>query len=183
MVKEMAKDIESMKFIYDIRVRDLTYAYDKFENQDPENLEDTVFVLGRKLSLGLDYMDNVEVFFTLMGLSEKFLKFAEKHDLLVRDTIRDDLYDFSEYEPKPHCPSDYVGQPVNHDRTWIIKEKISRNVSDYSFFDRIRNFEKDVSDFITYSDSVFEDYNDFFKDFDDERVDFLTMVKEIQKMY
>lgn len=178
----MAKNIERMKLIYDTRVRDLVYAYDKFKNQEPENLEDTVFVLGRKLSLGLDYMDNVEVFFNLMGLSEKFLKFAEIHDLLVRDTLSEDEYMYTEYEPKPHCPSDYVGQPVNHDRGWIIKEKISRHVSDYRFFDRIRNFEKDVSDFITYSDSVFEDYNDFFKDFDNERVDFLTMVMEIQKM-
>lgn len=145
MHKEKVEEMSNFTKFVDVHARQCRAVYNKFENQaEVVDGEDTVLGLSTKLLLGLDYMDTVETFFSLMDKFGEFVALVRQSNLIVQyDIPMGVTNDFAKNYYTDH------GVPINGSRVSLLKEKARRRAVDDSFYiDRIPAFEKKVSEYM-----------------------------------
>ena len=97
--------------------------------------KDIAIVNGKKISSELDFMDMFEQFFDVVDESDEFVEVAKENDLLIKGS--DDVFGVE---------SSKDGEPVNHDRDWILKDINSSTTTSTvaSYLERFGNFRADV---------------------------------------
>lgn len=127
-------------------------AYEKFVNQ---RFEEEEYTMSKKLVLGLEYMDSVEYFLYFMRLTKDFSKLSTAHGLLINGS-RDYQSFTSDDTPKWHNDSDCDGQPINHDRFWIIKQLCVGHIDEATLIAKINDFGERANHLINYIGSILE---------------------------
>ena len=108
---------------------------EKLQNEQNKVIKDITIVNGKKISSELDFMDMFEQFFDVVDESNEFVEVAKESDLLIKSS--DDVFGVE---------SSKDGEPVNHDRNWVLNDINSKttNSTVASYLERFGNFRVDV---------------------------------------
>lgn len=108
---------------------------EKLQNEQNKVIKDITIVNGKKISSELDFMDIFEQFFDVVDESNEFVEVAKESDLLIKSS--DDVFGVQ---------SSKDGEPVNHDRDWVLKDINSKTTTSTvaSYLERFGTFRADV---------------------------------------
>lgn len=108
---------------------------EKLQNEQDKVFKDITIVNGKKISSELDFMDMFEQFFDVVDESDAFVEVAKENDLLIKSS--DDVFGVE---------SSKDGEPVNHDRNWVLKDINSSTTTSTvaSYLERFGTFRADV---------------------------------------
>jgi len=108
---------------------------EKLQNEQKKMNHDLAVVYTKKISSELDFMDMFEEFFDVVDESDAFVEVAKENDLLIKSS--DDVFGVQ---------SSKDGEPVNHDRTWVIKDINSQSSKSTvtSYLEKFGTFRADV---------------------------------------
>ena len=108
---------------------------EKLQNKQDKVFKDITIVNGKKISSELDFMDMFEQFFDVVDESDEFVELAKESDLLIKSS--DDVFGVE---------SSKDGEPVNHDRDWVLKDINSKTTTSTvaSYLERFGTFRADV---------------------------------------
>lgn len=108
---------------------------EKLQNEQNKVIKDITIVNGKKISSELDFMDMFEQFFDVVDESDEFVEVAKESDLLIKSS--DDVFGVQ---------SSKDGEPVNHDRDWVLKDINSKTTTSTvaSYLERFGTFRADV---------------------------------------
>lgn len=113
------------------KAKDEEVARKKAEVEDLRRKVTTVAnrTVATMLEDGLTMMDMYEQFFDVHDKSDEFIAVAEEKDLVVKEGFEYPL-------------SDKVGQPVNHDKKWVVDTIQNKNnkISGRDFFSKFNDF-------------------------------------------
>ena len=108
---------------------------EKLQTEKNKVIKDITIVNGKKISSELDFMDMFEQFFDVVDESDEFVEVAKENDLLIKGS--DDVFGVE---------SSKDGEPVNHDRDWILKDINSSTTTSTvaSYLEKFGTFRTDV---------------------------------------
>ena len=108
---------------------------EKLQNKQDKVFKDITIVNGKKISSELDFMDMFEQFFDVVDESDAFVEVAKENDLLIKGS--DDVFGVE---------SSKDGEPVNHDRDWVLKDINSSTTTSTvtSYLEKFGAFRVDV---------------------------------------
>lgn len=108
---------------------------EKLQTEKNKVIKDITIVNGKKISSELDFMDMFEQFFDVVDESDAFVEVAKENDLLIKGS--DDVFGVE---------SSKDGEPVNHDRDWILKDINSSTTTSTvaSYLEKFGTFRTDV---------------------------------------
>lgn len=146
MVPHMAKDFEQERAIIEKLAVSCRVAYENFES---EKFEEEEYGMSKKLVLGLNYMDSVEHFLFLVDNLDEFSKISTLKRLLIQGNP--ECPSFTRDGTKVwHNYSDCHGQPINHDRFWVLRELFVGNVDEATLIAKISDFGERINAFINF---------------------------------
>lgn len=108
---------------------------EKLQTEKNKVIKDITIVNGKKISSELDFMDMFEQFFDVVDESDEFVEVAKENDLLIKGS--DDVFGVE---------SSKDGEPVNHDRDWVLKDINSSTTTSTvaSYLEKFGTFRTDV---------------------------------------
>src|SRR5699024_8097787 len=108
---------------------------EKLQNDQEKVTKDITIVNGRKISGELDFMDMFEQFFDAVDKSDEFVEVAKENDLLIKSS--DDVFGVESAKD---------GEPVNHDREWVLQDINSNTTTSTvaNYLERFGAFRADV---------------------------------------
>ena len=108
---------------------------EKLQNEQDKVNKDITIVNGRKISGELDFMDMFEQFFDAVDKSDDFVEVAKENDLLIKSST--DVFGVE---------SSKDGEPVNHDRNWVLQDINSNTTTSTvaNYLERFGAFRADV---------------------------------------
>uniref|UniRef100_UPI00352B1D40 MobV family relaxase n=1 Tax=Aerococcus urinaeequi TaxID=51665 RepID=UPI00352B1D40 len=108
---------------------------EKLQTEKNKLIKDITIVNGKKISSELDFMDMFEQFFDVVDESDEFVEVAKESDLLIKGS--DDVFGVE---------SSKDGEPVNHDRDWVLKDINSSTTTSTvtSYLEKFGAFRVDV---------------------------------------
>lgn len=139
---------------------------EKLQNEQNKVNKDITIVNGRKISSELDFMDMVEQFFDVVDESDAFVEVAKENDLLIKSS--DDVFGVE---------SSKDGEPVNHDRNWVLKD-INSNTTDSTVASYLEKFGAFRVDVVKKSKAIVQKTKGFVDSAKNMVTDFLQKVDE-----